>query len=168
MPITSRIAARFSRLFTRPAVQVVPPGWQPIMATDPADVFIVAYPKSGITWLQNMVAATLYGLDPQRAPDSLVQELVPDVHYKQLYKRFRTPMVFKTHHLPRPEYRRVVYLLRDGRDVMVSYWHHLEALDNGESFTVNRNGVPVGELVPVRRRLFVAAETAAAAYRGFR
>ena len=27
-----------------------------------------------------------------------------------------------------PEYRRVVYLLRDGRDVMVSYFHHLRAL----------------------------------------
>ena len=42
----------------------------------------------------------------------------------------------------------------------------MRALDKGESFTVTRNGVPVGELVPVRPRLFVAAETVAAAYRG--
>jgi prevent-host-death family protein len=41
----------------------------------------------------------------------------------------------------------------------------MRALDKGESFTVTRNGVPVGELVPVRPRVFVAAETAAAAYR---
>lgn len=41
----------------------------------------------------------------------------------------------------------------------------MRALDKGESFTVTRNGVPVGELVPVRPRLFVAAGTVAAAYR---
>ena len=41
----------------------------------------------------------------------------------------------------------------------------MRALDQGESFTVTRNGVPVGELVPVRPRVFVAAEAVAAAYR---
>ena len=40
----------------------------------------------------------------------------------------------------------------------------MRALDKGESFTVTRNGVPVGELVPMRPRVFVAAETVAAAY----
>ena len=42
----------------------------------------------------------------------------------------------------------------------------MRALDKGESFTVTRNGVPVGELIPVRPRVFVAAEAVAAAYRG--
>jgi prevent-host-death family protein len=41
----------------------------------------------------------------------------------------------------------------------------MRALNKGESFTVTRNGVPVGELVPVRPRAFVAAEAVAAAYR---
>jgi prevent-host-death family protein len=41
----------------------------------------------------------------------------------------------------------------------------MRALDKGESFTVTRNGVPVGELVPVRPRVFVSAEAVAAAYR---
>ncbi|MDQ3876435.1 MAG: type II toxin-antitoxin system prevent-host-death family antitoxin [Actinomycetota bacterium] len=34
----------------------------------------------------------------------------------------------------------------------------MRALDGGESFVVTRNGVPVGELIPLRRRQFVAAE----------
>ena len=42
----------------------------------------------------------------------------------------------------------------------------MRALDKGESFTVTRNGVPVGELVPVRPRMFVTAEAVAATYRG--
>ncbi len=42
----------------------------------------------------------------------------------------------------------------------------MRALDRGESFVVTRNGVPVGELGPVRRRHFVAVTTALAAFRG--
>jgi antitoxin (DNA-binding transcriptional repressor) of toxin-antitoxin stability system len=42
----------------------------------------------------------------------------------------------------------------------------MRALDRGEAFTVTRNGVPVGELVPVRPRVFVAAELVAAAFKG--
>jgi antitoxin (DNA-binding transcriptional repressor) of toxin-antitoxin stability system len=39
-------------------------------------------------------------------------------------------------------------------------------LDQGESFIVTRNGVPVGELSPLRRHRFVSAEAAVAAFRG--
>lgn len=42
----------------------------------------------------------------------------------------------------------------------------MRALDRGESFVVTRNGVPVGELMPIRRRRFVPAEEAVAAFRG--
>jgi prevent-host-death family protein len=42
----------------------------------------------------------------------------------------------------------------------------MRALDRGESFVVTRNGVPVGELTPIRRRRFVPAEEAVAAFRG--
>jgi prevent-host-death family protein len=41
----------------------------------------------------------------------------------------------------------------------------MRALDEGESFTVTRNGVPVGELTPLRRHRFVPAETAVALFR---
>jgi prevent-host-death family protein len=40
----------------------------------------------------------------------------------------------------------------------------MRALDQGKSFIVTRNGVPVGELMPVRPRMFVAAESVAAAF----
>lgn len=33
-------------------------------------------------------------------------------------------------------------------------------LDEGKRFTVTRNGVPVGELTPLRRHRFIAAEAA--------
>lgn len=40
----------------------------------------------------------------------------------------------------------------------------MRALDKGRSFTVTRNGVPVGELIPVRQRVFVPADAAVAAF----
>ena len=39
----------------------------------------------------------------------------------------------------------------------------MRELDRGESFVVTRNGVPVGELHPIRRQRFVAASVAVAA-----
>lgn len=41
----------------------------------------------------------------------------------------------------------------------------MRELDDGETFVVTRNGVPVGELTPLRRHRFVAAETAIALFR---
>ena len=42
----------------------------------------------------------------------------------------------------------------------------MRALDRGEAFVVTRNGVPVGELTPLRQREFVAAEAAIALFAG--
>jgi hypothetical protein len=104
-------------------------GLSPISRTDPEDIFIVGYPKSGNTWMQNLVASIVFGTNAQLTPDSLVNELVPDVHDRTFYRRYRTPTFFKSHYLPRPDYRRVIYLVRDGRDAMVSYFHFLSAIN---------------------------------------
>jgi antitoxin (DNA-binding transcriptional repressor) of toxin-antitoxin stability system len=42
----------------------------------------------------------------------------------------------------------------------------MRALDRGKAFIVTRNGVPVGELIPLRQRTLVRAETAVAAFAG--
>ncbi|KAA8956429.1 hypothetical protein [Mycobacterium sp.] len=42
----------------------------------------------------------------------------------------------------------------------------MRQLDRGESFVVTRNGIPVGELSPLRRHRFVSAEAAVAAFSG--
>ena len=42
----------------------------------------------------------------------------------------------------------------------------MRALDAGESFVVTRNGVPVGELRPVRRRRFVSLSEVRSAFAG--
>jgi antitoxin (DNA-binding transcriptional repressor) of toxin-antitoxin stability system len=42
----------------------------------------------------------------------------------------------------------------------------IRGLDRGETFVVTRNGVPAGELTPLRRHRFVRAETALAIFQG--
>lgn len=41
----------------------------------------------------------------------------------------------------------------------------MRRLDEGESFVVTRNGVPVGELSPLRRHRFVPSDAAIALFR---
>ncbi len=49
--------------------------------------------------------------------------------------------------------------LRNGTDEI------MRRLDEGESFVVTRNGVPVGELTPLRRLRFVSAESVTGIFR---
>lgn len=52
------------------------------------------------------------------------------------------------------------------RELRNSSGEIMRRLDHGESFVVTRNGVPVGELSPLRRHQFIGAEAAVAAFRG--
>jgi hypothetical protein len=117
---------------TAPAA--IPEGFVSIAQLDAEDIFIVGYPKSGNTWFQNLISGAIYGFDPRFTPPMLVHDLVPDIDYlkissRKYYRRYATPMFFKSHALPCVEFRRVVYLLRDGRDAMVSYHHYRKAID---------------------------------------
>lgn len=94
----------------------------PITQSRESDIFVAGYPKSGNTWMQHLITGVLFGIDAQYLPDRLAQEVVPDIHFKSYYKRFRDTCIFKTHETPQPRYRRVIHLVRDGRDVMASYF----------------------------------------------
>lgn len=106
----------------------------PIHKTQPQDIFIAAYPKSGNTWMQNLISGIIYGVDTAILPDKLTQKLIPNVHKTDYYKRFLDFACFKTHEFPKPHYKKVVYLVRDGRDAMVSYYHMNKAIDPNTSF----------------------------------
>jgi hypothetical protein len=144
--------------FIRPPPEAIPAGFVPITQFLAEDIFVVGYPRSGNTWFQNLVAGTVYGVDPRWAPSALAHDLVPDLAYNKYYRRYATPMFFKSHDLPRPEFRRVVYLLRDGRDVMVSYRQYREAID-GVDYDFLKFVSPESQLYPCHWAEHVAAWT---------
>jgi hypothetical protein len=94
----------------------------------PDDVYLIGFPKSGHTWCQYLLAGLTCGIDTARSQDALVQAIVPDLEFRSHYERFTSPVFFKTHQLPRADLRRVVYLVRDGRDALVSLMHYQRAM----------------------------------------
>ena len=88
------------------------------------DAFIVSYPKSGNTWVRFMVARLLGRSDP--VGFATIEGLVPDIYQnteRQLLAVPR-PRILKSHEYFDQRYKRSVYVVRDPRDVLVSYFHY--------------------------------------------
>lgn len=100
-------------------------GLDPMGTFTDVDVFLCGWLKSGNTWCQRLLSGIYWGVDTEVLTDQLAQALVPDVHFKEFIERFGPTMLWKSHHLPAPTYRRVIHLVRDGRDATLSYWHML-------------------------------------------
>jgi Sulfotransferase domain len=98
------------------------------------DVFIVTYPRSGTTWLGYMLACLLARERSEELTllESSFGRVVPDINNEYYgtgsltkYADLKSPRIFRTHARFQIKFPNVVYLVRDPRDVMVSYYHFL-------------------------------------------
>jgi hypothetical protein len=92
------------------------------LAVHPDDTFIVSYPRSGNTWTRFLVANLLHPEEP--ASFANIERLVPDseAQSSRYLRRVPRPRVIKSHQYFDPRYRRVIYIVRDPRDVALSYY----------------------------------------------
>lgn len=100
----------------------------PQVALHPDDVFIVSYPKSGNTWVRFLLANIIRYDSGEPVDFHSVHQVIPDIEVKAHEKILHTmppPRLIKSHEPYDSRFKRVIYILRDGRDVMVSYYYHL-------------------------------------------
>jgi hypothetical protein len=89
----------------------------------PDDTFLVSYPKSGNTWTRFLIANLVY---PEKNPDfANINALLPDPEEmsKKNLERATRPRILKSHQYFDPRYPKVIYVVRDPRDVVLSEYH---------------------------------------------
>src|SRR5579863_393130 len=108
----------------------------------PDDVFLTSYPRSGNTWTRFLVGNLVHEREPVTFLN--VERLVPDM-YKSSDRSLRKlprPRIVKSHECFDPRYQKVIYIVRDPRDVAVSNYHWELKLRSV------REGHPIEDFVP--------------------
>lgn len=87
------------------------------------DVFLVSYPKSGRTWVRFLIANYLSG---NQCDFLNSYSIIPGIEYNpQQCVNVQRPRFIQSHWTFTPEFKKVIFIVRDGRDVAVSYYFHL-------------------------------------------
>jgi len=107
----------------------------------PDDVFLTCYPRSGNTWVRFLIG-NLLQQDPP-ADFMNIERLVPDMYRTAdwLLRRLPRPRILKSHECFDPRYKKVIYLVRDPRDVAISNYHMEVKLGSMPE------GYPIGQFV---------------------
>ena len=90
----------------------------------PDDVFLVSYPKSGNTWTRFLVGNAATGADGS-VDFTSIDAKVPDIHKISAAALDALPgrRFIKSHSAFDPRYPKVIYVVRNPLDVLVSYFH---------------------------------------------
>jgi hypothetical protein len=90
----------------------------------PDDTFLVSYPRSGNTWTRLLICNLL---SPGKPADLwTINRLLPELEgvTKRQLVRMPRPRIIKSHFSFDPRYPRVIYIVRDPRDVVISEYHY--------------------------------------------
>jgi hypothetical protein len=90
----------------------------------PDDVFLVSYPRSGNTWLRFLVGNLIHPESPTTFAN--IETFVPSIYVNRdaQLRSLPRPRVLKSHEAFFGKYRKVIYIVRDPRDIAVSYYHY--------------------------------------------
>jgi hypothetical protein len=90
----------------------------------PDDVFLVSYPRSGNTWTRFLLGNLISQNDP--VTFSNIESRVPEIYFNpdRALRALPRPRMLKSHECFQPQYPHVIYIVRDPRDVAISFYHH--------------------------------------------
>jgi hypothetical protein len=91
-------------------------------AVYPDDTFVVSYPRSGNTWTRFLIANLVY--PEKNVGFTNIEKLIPDTSSQsnRALKSTPRPRIIKSHEYFDHRYRKVIYIVRDPRDVALSYY----------------------------------------------
>jgi hypothetical protein len=92
------------------------------LAVYPDDTFLVSYPRSGNTWTRFLIANLLHTDQPVTFAN--IERLIPDCEAmsSRFVKSVSRPRIIKSHEYFDHRYKKVIYIVRDPRDVALSYY----------------------------------------------
>jgi sulfotransferase family protein len=106
----------------------------------PNDLFLVSYFRSGSTWSRFLVGNLLNPDEPVTFAN--IERRVPPI-YLWPDRVLRTlPRIIKSHESFDPRYPRVLYIVRDPRDVAVSFYYYVLKM------RVIPDGYPIDDFIP--------------------
>jgi hypothetical protein len=101
------------------------------------DIFLTSYPRSGNTWTRFLVGNLVHQDEPVTFLN--VERLVPDMykHSDRTLRNLPRPRIMKSHECFDPRYKRIMYVVRDPRDVAVSNYHwEMKQRSMGDSYPI--------------------------------
>jgi hypothetical protein len=90
------------------------------------DVFLVSFPRSGSTWLRFLMGNLVH--TEGSVTFANIESVIPyvDIHSDKALLRAPRPRILESHETFCPWYPKVIYIVRDPRDVAVSYHYILK------------------------------------------
>jgi hypothetical protein len=91
-------------------------------AVYPDDTFVVSYPRSGNTWTRFLIANLVHA--DKVVSFANIEKLIPDTSSQsnRALKATPRPRIIKTHEYFDHRYPKIIYIVRDPRDVVLSYY----------------------------------------------
>jgi hypothetical protein len=88
----------------------------------PDDAFLVSFPRSGNTWTRFLVCNLINPDDPVNFAQ--LESRIPEIYdvTDRSLRAFPRPRIIKSHECFDPRYKKIVYIVRDPRDVLISYY----------------------------------------------